>query len=178
MQVNDISGEVFDRLKNTESTDWAYFFLTQSKSQNALVGPYAYLLYSKAYVISIDCASYTSWGSREFAYITLLSGLAAAKRNKKFEEPLMFLFTKADTLPPEVANLDAEELLGRMKGLQNYAREHFDIRKVKSIKVFLDAERDAQGFMVPKIENTPTGPQLSVSQAGFAGFVDWLFEWL
>ena len=37
-----------------------------------------------------------------------------------------------------------------MKGLQNYAREHFDMKKVKSIKVFLDAERDAQGFMVPK----------------------------
>ncbi len=56
MQVNDLSGEVFDRLKNTESTDWAYFFLTQSKSQNSLVGPYAYLLYSKAYILAIDCA--------------------------------------------------------------------------------------------------------------------------
>ncbi len=90
----------------------------------------------------------------------------------------MFLFTKADTLPPEVNNLDAEELLGRMKGLQNYAREHFDIRKVKSIKVYLDAERDPQGNLVPKFESTSTGPQLSVSESGFTGFVDWLFEWL
>jgi hypothetical protein len=81
-------------------------------------------------------------------------------------------------LPPELSQLDGEELLGRMKGLQNYAREHFDIRKVKSIKVSLDAEKDSQGNTVPKIESTANGPELSVFQPGFTSFVDWLFEWL
>lgn len=178
LQVNDLSGEFVRNLVESDD-DPTHLLLTAEASPGSVVGKYAFLFFAKAFVVVIDCGTFSNWEIDQLDYTKLLQVMVKAKHSERLSLPLAFIFTKFDMLPPDKQGMEGADLLRGMSILDNYVKTHFKLDRVRAFVANIAVERDQSGQ--PKVDDKgshiPKSP-IEVHEADFKDFIEWAFRWL
>jgi len=118
--LRDMSGENYTNLLSTETPDFdqQMYDLLESPERNA------HLIFAKMYVIMIDCSEKNSWDTDPAHVNPMITKLKILKQkihqyddDKKMDNPIAIVFTKADRLEGKDVNKSAEELMNEYPGL-------------------------------------------------------------
>lgn len=120
--LRDTSGENYTNLLSTEKNNFEQQMsdLLESPEKNA------HLIFAKMYVIMIDCAQKDFWDTDPSNITPMLSKLKKFKQkihqfdeDKKMDNPIAIVFTKADRLKVKDKEKSAEELMKEYPGLES-----------------------------------------------------------
>jgi ABC-type thiamine transport system, ATPase component len=100
LRINDIAGETFNSLQGGRDQIRRLIFGTR----------FEYLLRARAYVVMIDCSTFTDWAAKDMQYRRMIEAIIEARLEKKIQPRILFLFTKTDTLPEEAFVMSPLEL--------------------------------------------------------------------
>jgi GTPase SAR1 family protein len=179
LQVNDMAGEPFSRLAEGNVADPVNFLLTYQTATGQGIGPYGFILYAKAFVITIDCSNYADWSTLQYDYCMLLRVIKEGRKKDKLNTPIAFVFTKCDLLPANSLGLSGDRLLEELPAVRAYIKQHFEPKKIVAIAVKIGVETDERGEPIKREDggHIPKLP-LDVPLEGFTNFVQWAFKWL
>ncbi len=124
--LRDMSGEDYEDYLTTEyenADDRISDLLSEGKADGESYSPLSHLIFSKIYVILVDCSKYNEWITEQSNYALMIRVLKQLKEKAeeisdgKFTAPIAIVFTKADLLPEEKKNVKASELINVMPEL-------------------------------------------------------------
>jgi len=179
LQVNDMAGEPFSRLAEGNVADPVSFLVTYQTATGQGIGPYGFILYAKAFVITIDCSTYGDWSTLQYDYCMLLKVIKEGRKKDRLETPIAFVFTKCDLLPEDSLGSSGDRLLDELPAVRDYMKQHFEPKKVIALAVKIGVETDGSGVPTKGQDggHVPKLP-LDVPLEGFTNFVQWAFKWL
>lgn len=145
LRVNDISGEIWKDIANSE--DPSATLANMLRQNNRL----SYLASAEGYLITIECSTYESWDTEQLKYLDLLKAIVLLNGTRKVRKHMALVLTKFDMLPPDRRNAPVESILADdLHSINSYLVEHFDYSKVKIFKtgVTVDSNGKPQVFML------------------------------
>jgi len=148
LRIRDISGEDYDILclgPDITTEERVHNVITKGKGKGRSIqyGPLTYIIFSKLYVIVLDCKDFQNWDKNQLRYSQLLNSIVQFKQaikqaaDGKITVPIAILLTKADRLPDGTSE-STEELLKKTmpqfyitlnmlhKGKREYFRVHVE----------------------------------------------------
>jgi len=150
--LKDISGEKYTEFLTKEYDDSEkrlYDILTFNKNDDEKVGPLAHLVFSKIYVIIIDCQKQNVWQHEQSYAAQMITALRQIKElvkdsdNGKIRNPIAVMFTKTDLLDEKERKIPAEELMKKMpEFISSLNISHNGL--INYFKMFVDAEEESQ----------------------------------
>jgi len=120
--LRDMSGENYTNLLSTEHSNF------EQQMSNLLTSPEknAHLIFAKMYVVMIDCSQKNFWDTDPANITSMISKIKKFKQkihhfddDKKFDNPIAIVFTKADRLVGKDNVKSAEELMKDYPGLES-----------------------------------------------------------
>ncbi len=174
LRLNDFAGELNDYFFTNEmdASSLATRIINYEKQKGTKFSPYSFLIFSKVYVLLIDCQKIELWKDQSFDNMILLNKILALKqsinesKDGKINNPIAIMFTKTDLLDEKNRILTAEDLLKKhmpefyrhMKGMVT--------KDVGFFKVYLDVERGSDNKPIKiKIESGTPYPSLYNAKA-------------
>ena len=158
--LNDMSGENhMDYLVNEYGNpdDRLEHILTLHSSNNPF-GPLSYLIFSKIYVIIIDCTESQNWEHEQSEHALVIQSLyeiqksAKLTRNDKIISPLAIIFTKADKLNEKDRLKKPKELMDKMPEFES-SLSRFHSGTIDYFKMSLDVEPESEDDVEKRIKH-------------------------
>ncbi len=119
IKIRDIDGEDYNELilgPDLEPMTRIREVLTRGKSANQAFGPMSYFIFSKMYILLIDCELYKKWKILDIRQAQAINSILQFKEaidvahDGKILDPIAIILTKADQLPNDATGT-AEELI-------------------------------------------------------------------
>lgn len=156
--LRDISGEDLSQLLLSEYNDTSEIIdkiISKHKPANKDYGPLTYLIFSKIYVLLIDCEMSQLWRTEQGRLAQIIKSIRDIKEyvgetssDKKINAGLAIIFTKSDKLPnqkPNAKEISPEELISiHLPALESSLDSSFS-GKINYFKMKVDDVEEAQG---------------------------------
>lgn len=152
LTLRDMSGENYTKFLTKEYEDpekRVYDILTFNKDDDEKVGPLAHLVFSKIYVIIIDCSKHDFWLHEQAYAAQMITALRQIKElvkdseNGKIRNPIAVIFTKTDLLGEKEQKMTPEELMKKMPEFISSLHVSHN-GSINYFKMFVDAEEESQ----------------------------------
>ena len=151
----DMSGENYTDyfVSEYENPDDRLDNILTANNSGSTVGPLSYLIFSKIYVIIIDCDERQNWELEQSYAAQVIQSLheihkiAKSTHNDKITSPLAIIFTKADKLDEKDCLKKPKELMDKMPEF-NSSLSLFHSGPIDYFKMSLDVEPES----VPDVE--------------------------
>lgn len=169
LKVNDISGEIWKDIANSEDPSVALGNLLR---QNPKL---EYLPNAEGYLITIECSTYATWDTEQLKYLDLLKAIVMINNTKRVKKHLGIVLTKFDTLPVERMEAPVESILSDdLHSIDSYIKEHFDYSKVKVFKTGMIVDQNGR----PQVFEASGKRVLQILGGGEIGEFQNIFNWM
>jgi len=180
--IRDMSGEDYESAflgQDMEPIARVNHILDLGRAKQSY-GPIAYSLFSKMYIILIDCSEFSKWRTIQTRNSQLLNSLYNVKahlgktNNDKFDSPIAIVLTKADELE-QYTELSPEELIKKHMPQFHETLYNLNDGTKEFFKLSIDLQSNQENVIERNSQSKIKIP-ISYSNEEYVKLTDWIIQ--